>query len=132
MSQVRFELAYGVPLVPVHLNGRGPFRFVLDTAASKTIVDSGLARELGLSLGPETMGLGAGGLLPVRLTRIGVLRVGELELRDLEVGVADLSGLSRVLGVRVEGILGYDFFAGAVLTIDYKRRVLRVERASHI
>lgn len=42
-----------VVLVPVYINGRGPFRFVLDTGASRSIIDQGLARRLGFVIRPS-------------------------------------------------------------------------------
>jgi len=128
MPGLSLELAYGIPIVPVFVNGQGPFRFVLDTAASKTIIDRELAERLGLPEGPEAMALGAGGIMPVRLTCLEELRLGELSLRDLEVGIADLSAFREVLDIPVEGILGSDVLEGSVITIDYRRRLLGVER----
>src|SRR5215471_16231077 len=37
-----------IALVPVFINGRGPYPFALDTGASQSLIDSGLARTLGL------------------------------------------------------------------------------------
>jgi len=128
MSGLDLKLAYGIPIVQVLVNGQGPFRFVLDTAASKTIIDRGLAERLGLPGGPEAMALGAGGLMPVRLARLEELRLGGLTLRDLEVGVADLSAFREVLDVPVEGVLGSDVLEGLVITIDYRRKRLSIER----
>jgi len=128
MSGLDLKLAYGIPIVRVFVNGQGPFRFVLDTAASKTIIDRELAESLGLPEGPEAMALGAGGLMPVRLTHLEELRLGDLSLRDLEVGVADLSAFREVLDVPVEGVLGSDVLEGLVITIDYRRKRLSLER----
>jgi predicted aspartyl protease len=35
-------------LVPVTVNGRGPYDFVVDTGASHVVIDTALADELGL------------------------------------------------------------------------------------
>ena len=35
-------------LVPVYINGRGPFPFALDTGASRSLISATLARQLGL------------------------------------------------------------------------------------
>src|SRR5689334_5038561 len=40
--------AGGRPVVDVRINGRGPYRFILDTGASTTVIDAGLNRELAL------------------------------------------------------------------------------------
>ncbi|MBA2770996.1 MAG: aspartyl protease family protein [Sphingomonas sp.] len=38
--------------VPVSIGGRGPYRFVVDTGAERTVISRELARELSLDAGP--------------------------------------------------------------------------------
>src|SRR5450631_3510745 len=46
---IHFERLRGQTIaVPVILNGRGPFQFVLDTGTDSSIIDAHLAQELGL------------------------------------------------------------------------------------
>src|ERR1700736_1220338 len=45
------ELRHGIPVVKVTVNGRGPFRFIVDTGTSvDAIVTPALAGELGLQV----------------------------------------------------------------------------------
>src|SRR5438105_2866151 len=37
-----------IALVPVTINGRGPYTFALDTGASQSLVDSTVAKQLGV------------------------------------------------------------------------------------
>src|SRR6266571_4156589 len=39
----------GRVVVPVMINGHGPFRFIVDTGANHSTISPGLARELGLT-----------------------------------------------------------------------------------
>ena len=39
-----------------------------------------------------------------------------------------MSGLERIFGVRLGGILGYDFIARFVIEIDYPNKVMRLHR----
>ena len=69
---VKLQMLDGLPMVDVLVNGRGPYRFVLDTGASMNQMDPALADSLGLAptfksqLGSSTTGwtfvLGAGGV----------------------------------------------------------------------
>src|ERR1700688_2388512 len=45
---VPMELFGGRPVVSVRVNGKGPFRFALDTGVTGTVVSKELAHELGL------------------------------------------------------------------------------------
>src|SRR5215510_9417073 len=62
-GEVEFDLAGpggAVLVVPVYLNGTGPYDFVLDTGATLTCVDQKLAAQLGLPSRFGRMGIGAG------------------------------------------------------------------------
>ena len=37
----------GRPMVEINIDGKGPFPFILDTGATATVIDTGLAAELG-------------------------------------------------------------------------------------
>src|SRR5688500_6043122 len=39
--------------VPVSISGRGPFRFLVDTGAERTVISAELARQLGLGSGAK-------------------------------------------------------------------------------
>src|ERR671936_288847 len=58
-------------LMPVTINGQGPFTFALDTGAATSLVDSAIASQVGLSAtGPEQTISGVGGVetaTPVRI-----------------------------------------------------------------
>ncbi len=128
MPGVNFELAGGLIIVPVFVNKRGPFYFALDTGASNTILARELAEELGVRGVIRAQGLGAGGSLDVRLGVVEELRIGSFELRDLTVGITDLSALKEALGRRIDGIIGYDVLKDAVVVIDYRAQRLDIKR----
>ena len=56
-------------LVDVKINDQGPFKFVIDSGMTSTIVDTAVARELGLSSGDGQQGSGP-------RVRIGELTLG--------------------------------------------------------
>src|SRR3954471_15143767 len=67
----------GRPGVAVRINGKGPFPFIVDTGASRTVVESSLAEELSLA------SAGAG-------NTITQLEIGDLSVRDVAVVVGPL------------------------------------------
>lgn len=50
---------------------------------------------------------------------------GSTRVTNIAVLLTDLSQMSRLLGVKIDGIVGITYMAGYVTEIDYARRVLR-------
>ncbi|MES1201585.1 MAG: retropepsin-like aspartic protease [Pseudomonadota bacterium] len=96
----------GRPIVPVKLNGVGPFRFILDTGANRTVITPSVVSLLNLAPG------GA------RLVDLARLEAGDLSCRDFSAVV--MSG--EMLGP-YDGLLGMDALQGARLSIDFERGV---------
>jgi len=100
------------------------YEFLLDTGAQSVLLDSRVAKEAGLA---EV------GALEVRgASRSGGLHV--LNLPRLDIGAAHLDelvatsiDLRRALGGvgRIDGILGFPFFASSLVEIDFANRTMR-------
>ena len=106
------EAIYAIPtrrdrvgriMIPVMVNGRGPFQFVLDTGANTTVLGPQLAEALGLKVDRDqlvTMN-GVTGSSPVPTAQVQHVEAGaiRLENRRLAVAQASLIGTDGVLGV---------------------------------
>lgn len=116
-------------VVPVLVNGEGPFRMVLDTGATLTCVTEPVAEALALpsARGVAGFGAGVGGSGHLRIVRVDSLRLGRARLDGLQACVLDLSHLAGV-GVTVDGLLGLNALRPFTLTLDFGRNVLRLER----
>jgi predicted aspartyl protease len=131
-GEVAFELAGpgGVALiVPVYLNGAGPFQLVLDTGATITCVDDGIAQRLELPerRGQIGYGAGVGATGRVRLVGLDSIRVGGAVATDITACVLDLAQLKAV-SPRVDGLLGLNFLRAYRVTLDFERSVLMLQR----
>lgn len=76
----------GSPVITAQVNGRGPFAFVLDTAASGTTLDERTVARLGLTrdaAGEHAQGMG--GAFSVRLFRVATIDTGQVSLADVTV-----------------------------------------------
>jgi hypothetical protein len=124
-STFAFDWRKGMIFVPVRINGSGPLSFVLDTGSSKTIIDRTIATGLGLKASGMGSLQGAGsGRIPIEFIHdVGIAFPG-VESSGFELSTADLQPLERSLGVKVDGILGYEVFSRFVITVDYESKSL--------
>lgn len=129
-SKIKFRLAGGAQpliLLPVRVNDRGPFDFILDTGAGTSLVSTELAKELDLKIIGSKSGQSAGGKVSVSLAKVDSLAVGETKLDEIDVGVVDLGHIAKTVGARIDGDLGYNFLKHFRVTIDYRACELRLE-----
>lgn len=111
-------------LVPVLIQGQGPFAFALDTGASQSIIDTQIAQQLNLPVvGTAGQVTGVTGAEQANLVRVGQWNAGDVTLPQTDVISLSLPEPSR--GVGLAGLLGSDILSrfGAV-TVDYQRQVL--------
>ncbi|MGD8999895.1 MAG: TIGR02281 family clan AA aspartic protease [Granulosicoccaceae bacterium] len=69
-----------------HINGT-EVTFLLDTGASDVSIPAPLADQLGLQRGPEQLYSTANGLITGYLTRVNSIRIGNIELRDVQASI---------------------------------------------
>ena len=112
--------ARGGVLVAVSVDEAGPFTFVLDTGASRTIIADDLARRLAARVVARSEVVTSGGtdarpVVQLRTVKIGTARVGGI--------LAPVLPALRLtpLGRNVRGILGQDFLSAHNYTLDYRR-----------
>jgi predicted aspartyl protease len=114
-------------VVPVYINGRGPYQLILDTGATFTCVDNTLAQELNLpeQKGAFAFGVSVGGSGQMHLAKADSLRVGSAQVTGLSVCTLDLH-IMRLLDA--QGLLGLNFLKSFHLSIDFDRHVVRLEQ----
>lgn len=108
-------------LVPVRINGEGPYDFVLDTGATLTCVDQALADSLGLPEARGRLGVGAGVGGPagsMRLVEIDSLGVGDARAQGLTGCTLDLAQFAE-MGLDARGLLGLNFLSSFRVTLDF-------------
>jgi D-alanyl-D-alanine carboxypeptidase len=124
---VPMEWAGHLGSVSVRLNGKGPFRFAIDTgAAGAARIDSSVASALNLAvIGEARVGDPSGkNVKSAPIVRAESLEIGGVRFGDLTATVG--ATMSRVPGEKVDGIIGFALFADCLVTLDYpgKRMIL--------
>lgn len=110
--------------VSVVINGTGRFRMVLDTGSPITFLSTAAAKRVGLITAAEAKTPALGGMRT--FGSLKSLAVGGAKVSDLSVFVLDhptIDLISQVAG-RLDGIVGYSFFAHFRTTIDYQAKTL--------
>ena len=130
IAKVKFRLAGGAQpliLLPVNVNGHGPFEFILDTGAGTSLLSSELAKQLNVKVIGSKEGQSAGGKVSVSLATVDSLAVGETKLADVDVGIVDLGQIGKTIGAKIDGDLGYNFLKHFRITIDYRNCEIRLD-----
>jgi predicted aspartyl protease len=129
-AKVKFHLAGGAQpliLLPVKVNGRGPFDFIFDTGAGTSLLSSDLAKQLEVKTIGSKEGQSAGGKVSVSLAKVDSLAVGDAKIDDVDVGIVDLAHIGKTIGTKIDGDLGYNFLKHFRLAIDYSTCELRLD-----
>lgn len=120
-ADLDIQLVAGMPTILATVNGRGPYRFGVDTGAAGYLrVTPALAQTLGLEPVGQALAGDPSGRNPVR---VPVYRVDSLAFGGLTYSGISTTALSlpspRLAGI--DGIIGIGFFEQQLLTIDYGR-----------
>ncbi|MEZ5358792.1 MAG: retroviral-like aspartic protease family protein [Candidatus Zixiibacteriota bacterium] len=108
----------------IKIDGLGPFSFLLDSGAGKTVVAKSVADRLGIKAsGPIAM-RGIGGFGEVSIGEIDSLTLGKLSLHLDRTMIADLSMFHSFDAGELGGVLGYDFFVRFPMTLNFEGKTL--------
>ena len=115
----------GRVVVPAMVNGKGPFRFIVDTGATYSTVSPGLVRALGLKPAnvPGIVVNGITGTAQVSAVTIDTLQTGDLIVDGL---VAPVVWAPVMAGA--DGIFGAAGLTEKSLSVDFERNRVRVAR----
>lgn len=106
----------------VRINGRGPFHFLVDTGAERTLIAAEVAAQLGLPRGERVLVEGIVRRQTGVLVGIERLEMGGLVCRRLQVPV-----LPRRM-LHVDGYLGLDVLDRHRVVLDFRAETLTVTR----
>jgi hypothetical protein len=123
---VVFDYVPGTSLivVPVMINGRGPYEFLLDTGSTKTILSTKVADTLRLTpLRMETLFF-SGGTLLATARKLRILQVGITKVENIEIEAGNLPLMQRL---KVDGLLGGDYLHRFKVSIDYDSMIVDIQ-----
>jgi hypothetical protein len=113
----------GRVMTHVKINGKGPFRFVIDTGASRSTLAPHLAKSLGLqqAVGRNVILNGVTGAAEVPTVAVDSLEIGALRFTEQNLPVI----FTSIMG-NADGILGVAGFHDQRIDVDFRRDRVQV------
>lgn len=121
-------------LISCKVNGSHEGDLVIDTGASKTVLDRNFVPDYELSENQtseiQSRGLGEGSL-NTEMVKIESFQLGDLLVNDFHCALIDLEGINEMYKEHCQreicGLLGSDFLLKHRAIINYGRRILELE-----
>jgi predicted aspartyl protease len=107
--------------VGIMVNGQGPFRFLVDSGADRTVIGAALATKLALPAEDTVILHSMAGTSQVGTVRISELGLGTSRLHDIMAPALP----EQFLGA--EGVLGIDALAEQRIEFDYDKKTVTVQ-----
>ncbi len=117
---------YSRMTVPVMINGQGPFQFIIDTGADRTVISKELADRLALKPGKSARLHAMGGSAVVQLVKINELRVST----NIKTKVEAAALPAKYIGG--EGLLGIDSLKGQRVTMDFVAGTMKLQPSTEV
>ncbi len=105
----------------ININGQGPFRFIIDTGANRSVLSQALATRLGLAHTGEGLVHSVDGAELAKLVNVESLSFGALHLSGGDTPVLDGPMLDGE-----HGLLGVDGMAGRLLHVDFTKYCVQI------
>jgi hypothetical protein len=119
----------GRPVIDLKINGKGPYRFILDTGAVTTVISDELSRELSLTAPAGVQVAAAGGGPAPEIVVIHDVRIGDAGLEGMIAAVMPLGALLKGENAP-RGVLSAANFPGYLLTYDYPGKHISIKKGA--
>ena len=110
-------------MAPVHINGQGPFSFLLDTGANISCVSRRLAERLDLKSVEQAQVHTVVGVRSRPIVHLDLLQIGPRDRRNVRAPSLPISA------PEIDGVLGVDWLKGQRLTLDFKARSMEITKS---
>lgn len=128
-SQSSFEISsqpfFGLMLIEAYINDSGPYRFLVDTGATSTVISNDLIDKLKIPIIASAVVKCVGGMgkTPTHLCKAAKLRFGPVEISNLPVSSFD----NKIFQGLIDGVLSTSDLADFLITLDYPGQRILLE-----
>lgn len=132
-SSLTFKLLNNYMIVlPVTINGQGPFDFLFDSATTTTVIDPEVARLLTLpSLNNNTPLITIAGNRDLPWTKLNTFNIGNIELNNLPAIIANITEIQNASRT-IKGIIGANASTQFNYLIEYDAQLFQIESVDEI
>ena len=121
---IEFKLVKNLIIIPIYINKKGPFNFILDTGVSPLLVTDPTiltATDLKNVRTIKLTGLGKGNDVEALASNALQVDVGRASMENIPAAILkqDIFNLSNFLGVHIHGLIGYYFISSFLVKIKY-------------
>jgi predicted aspartyl protease len=109
--------------VPVTLAGQGPYHFVVDTGADRTVVSRQVADRLGLADSNRAILHSMSGVTEITTVKLPTIGVAGHDTDDINAAALDQENIGA------QGLLGVDTLKGRRVVMGFKKRTMTVLEA---
>jgi hypothetical protein len=126
---VEFKLVKNLIIIPIYINNKGPFNFILDTGVSPLLVTDPTildASDLKVVRNIKLTGLGKGNDVEALASNSLQVSIGKASMQNIPAAIlkTDIFNLSNFLGIHVHGLIGYYFINSFLVKIKYSNQRL--------
>lgn len=130
---IEFKMIKNLMIIPLTINGKGPFNFILDTGvgliliSDPRLIDSVQFKNL---RSINISGFGEGEALSAFVTPSIEVAIGSTLAKNLSAAILkeDMFELSNYVGLPIHGLIGYEFFNSFIVRINFLMNVLTIYR----
>ncbi|HMV51529.1 MAG TPA: aspartyl protease family protein, partial [Blastocatellia bacterium] len=132
VTTIPFELINNRPFVKVMINGKGPYRFVIDTGASMSVLSDKAAVALGIkpvAKGGNARAIGGSGTFPILYGLLDSITMGETRIDTVPIYIRTVfSAPDSPEAEHSDGYLGLSVLSHYAVTIDYRDKQILMDR----
>lgn len=135
-EQINFTKAGGLIVIKTYINDKGPFNFILDSGVGLVIItDPDLKDSLKLKILRRITVAGLGELDSINafLAPFLKLSIGSTVAKSLGAAILekDIFNLSGLAGIKIHGLIGYDFFSNFIIKTHYEAGFLTLSHKNY-
>ena len=118
-------------VIQLHINGKGPFNFILDTGVGLVLIsDPKLIDSVSFQnlRSIYITGFGEGEKLSAFITPSVDLRIGNTIAKNIPAAILkkDIFELSNYVGIPIHGLIGYEFFQSFVVRLNFSTSTITI------
>ncbi len=130
---IPFDLVNNRPFVKLMINGKGPFRFVVDTGASMSVLSDKTAQRLGIkpvAKGGNARAIGGSGTFPILYGVLESMQIGEAKIDVVPIYIRTVHSTDDTPeSERSDGYIGLSVLSNYAVTLDYKEQQMIFDRS---